>query len=264
MTTPEQLGLENLRKMQKSPIFFIEQMWHLIPQPLICSLQNHDHVFACYGTFTLGKHITWQQVKILQAIEQGHKRISVASGNRVGKDALLSWIIHWYLFTRLDAQVGCTAPSREQMYDVLWKELSFWQQRLPKDIKGKFEWSTTHYKIKERPESWWARARTARKENPEAFAGLHGKYILLIADEASGVPDEVITAGEGALGGENNLVLYVGNPTRLDGFFYDSHHKDKTKWKIFQFDGRESPNVSPEFIKEWIKAGGCLCLLKAI
>lgn len=244
-------AIDELAKMIVSPIYFIEKMWGLTPQPIICS-ETHDHSFPCFGLFVLGKNITWQQTQVLQAIEKGKKRISVASGNRVGKDAMLSWLIHWYLFCHHNAQVGCTAPSTNQMYDVLWKELSLWHQRLPEGIKEKFEWSTTHFKMKENPNAWWARARTARKENPEAFAGLHGNFIFLVVDEASAVPDEVITAGEGALGGENNLVIYVGNPTRLEGFFYDSHHKDKSKWTTFQFDGRESPNVSQEFISETI------------
>lgn len=246
--------VEILKKMKDSPIFFIERMWGLIPQPLICTLPlPHEHSFHCYGKWVRGKHITWQQLKVLEAIESGKTRISVASGNGIGKDALLSWLIHWYLFTHYNAQVGCTAPSANQMYDVLWKELSVWHQRLPKEAHDLFEWSTSHFKIVEHPETWWARARTATKEKPEAFAGLHGDYILLLVDEASGVPDEVITAGEGALTGKHNLVVYVGNPTRLEGFFYDSHHKDRTKWTTFQFDSRESPNVTEQFIKEKIE-----------
>lgn len=246
---------EVLYKMKWSPLFFIQRMWNLTPQPLICSVPECIHNSPqCFGQFIKGTHITWQQYLIIKKIEDefrkgnNHIRISVKAGNGIGKDTMLVWLIHWYLFTRFDSQIGCTAPSRNQMYDVLWKELSIWHHKLPKTYSDLFEWSTTHYKIKERPDSWWARARTASKENPEAFKGMHGKYVFLIADEASGVADEIVTAGEGSLTGENTLVLYVSNPEQLDGFFYDTHHKDKDSWNCFSFSGLDSPIVKQEFI----------------
>jgi len=248
-----------------SPISFIEDMWGLIPQPLICDSKDssswtnplntfkpHKHGFHCYGEFIRGKYITWQQHQVLLGVEQAiqgkkPKRISVVSGHGIGKDALLAWLIHWFLFTRENAQIGCTAPTSDQMYDVLWKELSVWHGRLPKGIKEKFEWSTTHFKITERPEIWWARARTARKEAPEAFAGLHGEHVMLLGDEASGVPDEIFRTGEGSLTNKDVLVVLVGNPMRLEGFFYDTHNKDKENWQRFSFSSEDSPIVERDF-----------------
>lgn len=241
--------------MIKSPIFFIEKMWSLTPQPLICD-KAHEHGFLCYGEFHHGKHITWQQTLVLRAIEAGKKRISVRSGNGIGKDAMLAWLIHWYLFCHFQAQVGCTAPSADTLYDVLWKELSVWRQRLPAPIQEKFIWTTDRYKFSEAPETWWARARTARKETPEAFAGLHGQYVFLVGDEASGIAEEVYSAGEGALTGENTLVVLVGNPVRLDGYFYNTHHKAKDRWTTFEFNGEESPIVKRDFIEEVIATYG--------
>jgi hypothetical protein len=239
--------IELVRKMISSPIFFIEKMWNLTPQPLTCK-ELHTHTRTCYGTFERGKHITWQQHQILLGVEralrgEAPKRISVVSGHGIGKDGMLSWLIHWFLFTRLNAQVGCTAPTSDQMYDVLWKELSIWHQRLREGIREKFEWSTTHFKIKERPETWWARARTARPEAPEAFAGLHGDYVMLVGDEASGIHDQIFRTGEGALTNRDVLVILVSNGTRVEGYFYDTHHKDKENWQNYSFSSEDSPIV---------------------
>ena len=252
MSTKKEEAVKTVGQMINSPIFFVEKMWGLTPQVLICEIQ-HEHKLKCYETFQKGKHVTWQQVLILRGVEkalagQAPKRLAVASGHGIGKDALLSWLIHWYLFTRIDSQIGCTAPTATQLYDVLWKELSVWHHKLSEDYRRFFLWTASHYKIVERPETWWARARTASKETPEAFAGLHGESVMLIGDEASGIPDEIFRTGEGSLTDKDTLVVLVGNPIRLDGFFYDCFNKDKNNWQVFNFDSRESPIVEPDYI----------------
>ena len=236
-----------------SPTKCIQDLWGLEPQPLKCK-EFHHHGKFCYEEFIRGKHITWQQTQILEGIEKALKgeaprRVSVISGHGIGKDAVCAWLIHWFLLTRENAQIGCTAPTSEQMYDVLWKEIAVWQQRLPQEIADMFEWSTTHYKIKEKPQTWWARARTAKKESPEAFAGLHGEYVMLIGDEAAAIPDEIYRVAEGSLTSLDTLVFLIGNPTRLEGYFYDTHNdpKERAQWQVFSFNSEESPIVPPGF-----------------
>ena len=45
------------------------------------------------------------------------------------------------------------------------------------------------------------------------------------------------------------LVLMVSNPTRLIGYFYDSHHSDQRIWQRFTFDSEESPIVDWEYVE---------------
>jgi hypothetical protein len=115
----------------------------------------------------------------------------------------------------MDAQVGCTAPTQTQMYDVLWKEIAVWIFRMPQWAQDMYEISADYVKMVEKPKTRWARARTARKESPEAIAGLHGDYVMIMVDEASGVPDEVYITAKGALTSANVLMLMISNPTRL-------------------------------------------------
>ena len=108
------------------------------------------------------------------------------------------------------------------MYDVLWKELVKWLKLMPEQIQGLYEWSNTYIRVKERPETWFARAKTARKEAPEALAGVHGDYVMFVIDEASGVPEEIFNTAEGALTSSDILVIMISNPTRLIGYFYEA------------------------------------------
>jgi len=236
------MNLANKYKvLQKNPFEFIRVMWGLEP------LKEGE-------IFVKGKHITKQQEQLIQAVkdavnEKGKKRISVRSGHGVGKSCCLSWLIIWFLFCYPDSQVPCTAPTSEQMHDVLWKELSKWLDLLPGPVKEHFEWTRGYLRILDKPDTWFARAKTARKEAPEALAGVHGDYVFFNIDEGSGVPEEIFNTAEGALTEKNALVVMISNPTRTIGYFYDSHNKDKDNWQCLHFNSEESPLVDKEFVE---------------
>lgn len=224
--------LEIFQKMQKSPRFFVQIMWGLTPE------RDNEK-------FIKGKNITWQQDDILQSVEDalqgGKKRISVKSGHGIGKSCTLAWLVLWYLFCYKDAQIPVTAPTADQMYDVLWKEIQIWLQKMPANFQAKYEWSTTYIRVTESPQTWFARAKTARKEAPEALAGIHADNVMIIADEASGIDDAIFHTAEGAMTSSNVIQILISNPTRLTGFFYDTFHKDKSNWKNLEFSCVDAP-----------------------
>lgn len=237
---PNPIDVEIYKKWQKSPRQFVCDMWGL-------SVERNN------TKFVKGKHITWQQDDILQAVEDALlnkklRRIAVKSGHGIGKSTTLAWLILWFLFTHLDAQIPCTAPTENQMYDVLWKELAKWLKLMPLQIQGLYEWSNTYIRVKERPETWFARAKTARKEAPEALAGVHGDYVMFVIDEASGVPEEIFNTAEGALTNKDILVIMISNPTRLIGYFHEAFYKDGKNWQQFSFNSKDSPIVDIEFV----------------
>ncbi len=256
--------IELVRQFQRSPIYFVEKMWHLTPQPVKDGFREHVAIRVRNGLwkeigpqhfepFVKGKHITWQQWLILLAVERGlryesPRKISVVSGHGTCKTTTLSWLIIWFLFCFKNAQSGVTAPTSEQLHDVLWKEIKLWLDRMPKFVADLYGWQTGYLRINESPETWFARARTARKEAPEAMAGLHGDHVLLAADEASGIDDVIYRSAEGSLTGPNTVVLLISNGTRNLGYFYDTHHSDAQHWQTLAFDSEQSPMVDKAFV----------------
>ena len=256
--------LSNLEKAKKfildctDPFYFINAMWGLVPQPTNINIDLsivpvEEWKVEMFQPFIKGKHITWQQCAIIQSIKEsvekkGANEISVKSGNGIGKSCTLSWLILWFLFRFYNAKVPCTAPTTSQMHDVLWSELSVWINKMPEMYKDLFDWTADYVRIKESPESWFARARTARKENPEAFSGIHSDNVLLIADEASGVDDSIFEFGKGATTGKFWIMLMFSNPTRLVGKFKRSFDQG-SGWRNLSFSSIDSPVVSPEFIE---------------
>ena len=72
--------------------------------------------------------------------------------------------------------------------------------------------------------------------------------MLYIIDEASGVRDEIFEPVLGALSTEGAKLVMCGNPTKITGFFYDSHHKSRELYNAMHIDGRDSSRVDQQFI----------------
>lgn len=219
--------------------------------------------------FKKGVHITWQQRCILEIIRRHVESvekvkygkllkellgyISVASGHGIGKSACLSWIILWFLFCFPECQVAATAPSKQQIFDILWKEIHIWLGRMPEVYRKCYDWQSSYVRMTTDPESWFARAATARKENPEALAGVHGEHVLLVADEASGVEQVIFETAEGATTGGHVMFIMISNPTRNTGYFKESHAKNAEDWENMSFNCEESPVVDISYVEKMSK-----------
>ena len=60
--------------------------------------------------------------------------------------------------------------------------------------------------------------------------------------------DKVFEPVLGALSTEGARLLMCGNPTQLQGFFYDAFHKNRAEYHTIHVDDRNSPRVSQEYI----------------
>jgi len=188
--------------------------------------------------------ISWQQAELLNSVAH-HKRTTVKSGRGIGKTAVYAWLTLWFLCTRDQSLVACTAPTYRQLHDVLWTELSRWLDKsLIKDI---FTATSDRVYLNEHPKTWYGTARTAN--STEAMQGLHNPHFLFLIDEAPGVMDEIYnTIAPSLTQGLDNRMLIGGNPARVSGFFHDSFTKHANYWNSFTFSSEDSPLVDHDFI----------------
>jgi len=196
---------------------------------------------------------TGQQIRVLRDIDAGETDISIASGHGTGKTSLLSWVILWVGLFKYDAKIPCTAPTAPQLVRLLLPEVRKWSDKLPRELKRCVVVKNDSVAF---DSGNIAIARTARKEAPEGLQGFHATFLCWIIDEASGVHNTIFEVIEGSLTGHKHLRLLTANPTRTDGYFYDSHNKNKALWKRHTFNAEESENVSKESIERKKKEYG--------
>lgn len=182
-----------------------------------------------------------------------YQMVSVKSGHGVGKSALESWIIWWYISTRPYPKILCTAPTKHQLHDILWAEVSKWK-RNSKGLDKNFEWTSEKIYLKGSQEEWFAIARTSNK--PDALQGTHADHVLIIIDEASGVPDIVFEPVLGSMSTDDAKLLMCGNPTQISGFFYESHTSKRALYKTHTIDGSKCDRVDKEYVKTIIEMFG--------
>jgi phage terminase large subunit len=186
--------------------------------------------------------------------------ISTMAGVGTGKGAVACWVIIWFLGCFPFPKCRAVAPSAHQLKDNLWAELSKWHNKCK--LKDWFVWQTDKFFFKEHEgKEWFITARTANTKNSpeeqaETLAGLHEDFVLIICDEASGIPDPVYRPLESTLTRTCNFCLLFFNPTRSKGYAYDTHYRDRDSWVQHRWNAEESELVSRESIARLEKKYG--------
>ena len=196
-------------------------------------------------------------------------RQAVASGRGIGKSALVAWLILWMLSTRLGSTTIVTANTEQQLRSRTWAELGKWltlainshwfaktattirpapwfDEALRKDLKI----DTGYY---------YAQAQLWSEESPDAFAGVHSNYgILLIMDEASGIPGSIYSVSEGFFTEPtpDRFWFAFSNPRRNSGPFYESFHSAKSYWNTEQIDSRTVEGTDKELFNKMLEQYG--------
>ncbi len=193
-----------------------------------------------------------EQRELLDALSRGERGISIKSGHGCGKTAALAWAIVWHNTCRYPQRVVATAPTGGQLFGALAKETNIWLKKLPPALYDLFDVKSESFNLKADPDDSNTEYRTSRAETPEALAGVHAEagWVLLIADEASGVPDEVFESASGSMSAHNACTILAGNPVRLTGLFHDTHTRLKDYWHTINMSCIGHPRVSPQYVED--------------
>lgn len=202
--------------------------------------------------------VTPQQQELFNESSAYGCRVSVSSGHGTGKTRSFGVICLWHLLCYGHSNTYVTAPKLKTVREGVWKEIT---TMLSEIRKGPHAWIADYVVIQAEKvyvagnsATWYVTTRTAPRGSPENLAGTHGEYLLWLADEASGIPDENFGVIGGALTDERNRFIMASQPTRSTGFFWETHHSQSIyrggAWVPLVFNSEESPIVSLKFIKE--------------
>lgn len=162
----------------------------------------------------LGEHVWSKQVEILESLRD-NRRTAVKSCHGVGKSHVASRAVGWWLDTHPagDAIVVSTAPTFSQVRAVLWRYIRQ-MHRKGRDVNGKI----TGLRGSVNQTEWHiegdlvAIGRKPADHDEAAFQGIHGQNVLVVIDEASGVPEQLWDAAASLTTNEGCATLAIGNP----------------------------------------------------
>lgn len=193
----------------------------------------------------------WQKEALMDLAK--NPKVAIKSGQGVGKTGMEAVALLWFLSCFPYPRIVATAPTKQQLHDVLWSEVSKWQSKSPL-LSEILKWTKTYIYMIGYEKRWFAVARTATK--PENMQGFHEDNMLFIVDEASGVADPIMEAILGTLSGENNKLLMCGNPTRTSGTFFDAFNSDRALYQCHTVSSADSPRTNKENIESLIRKYG--------
>ena len=215
------------------------------------------------------EHIKIQKGKLSLGLAPTMWKKATASGRGPGKSALVAWLVHWMMSTRLGSTTIVTANTEPQLKTRTFAELSKW---ITMSINAHW-FDVTVLSVK--PKDWFkealvnqlkidtgyyfAQAQLWSEENPDAFAGVHNPLgVMVIYDEASGIPNGIFTVTEGFFT-EPVLDRYwniYSNPRRNSGGFYECFHSHKAFWRLRHIDSRSVEGVDFKIFDELITKHG--------
>jgi hypothetical protein len=196
-------------------------------------------------------------------------REAIAAGRGIGKSALVSWLILWMLSTRIGSTVIVSANSEAQLRSVTWGELTKWSTMVINahwwEISATklmpAQWLTTLVErdLKKGTRYWAAEGRLWSEENPDSYAGAHNHDgMMLIFDEASGIPDGIWSVGAGFFT-ENILDRYwmaFSNPRRNSGYFFECFNAKRDFWNTKNIDARTVEDTDKQVYAQIIEEYG--------
>jgi hypothetical protein len=157
---------------------------------------------------------TWSgQRRIAEAVVE-HRHVAVPSAHGIGKDWTAAALAAWWVATRPDPFVMTTAPTAAQLGGILWREVARLHRR------GELAGTVTAggavptWRIGGELVGWGRKPADLSDpdEAASAFSGIHARSVLVILDEASGIPDWLVVAAMTLLTSAQSRLLAIGNP----------------------------------------------------
>jgi hypothetical protein len=182
----------------------------------------------------------WRQREICDSLMR-FRVTAVPAGNGIGKSFIAAGIIAAFASLTPGSKTVVAAPTQAQLAGVVWSELeaayaSAAANGIP--LGGRMKSLTWDLGPEWRVEGFGS-------GSVESKSGRHAKDLLAVIDEASGVSGDVLEAIDSL---NPSRYLYLGNPLRPDGKFFDvcEGSEGKDHINVIRIPSLESPHIDLE------------------
>lgn len=189
---------------------------------------------------------TWsKQREIIESVRDNHNT-AVHSCHEVGKSWIAAATAAWWLDTHPigEARVVTTAPTQAQVEAILWNEINGFHNRA--GLAGRLnltEWYFGNYLA--------GLGRKPSEHSPAAFQGLHARYLLVILDEAYGVPKDIWDGASTLAANEHSRILVIGNPDGPGEF--EEVCRPNSGWNVIHIGAKDTPNFTGEEVSDRLR-----------
>lgn len=201
----------------------------------------------------LGIHAWSKQRDICHSVRD-HKRTVVASCHSSGKSCISAGLACWWVAVHPpgSAIVVTTAPTYRQVNAILWEEIRKNHQTaelrgfpLPGHVTGADQWKLDNGRLV-------GFGRKPKDGDAHAFQGIHRRYVLVVIDEAAGVPEELWTGVEAITTTANSRILAIGNPDDRQTTFGDVYEEERYAelWNRIRIPASSTPNFTGERVPD--------------
>jgi len=201
----------------------------------------------------LGKKWWSKQQEVGWSIVENEFTI-VKSSNGVGKSALAADVISWFVSVHdpRETTVLVTAPVREQIDTVMFRylndnyriaaergtpligEITRWPKWTVNELNGR------DIVLPKRP---------ADQNLISSYQGIHDRNVLVVMDEAGGLPEDMFIGANAVTTNEHARILAIGNPDKRNTGFHRRFTDDGFKdWNRITISSYDTPNFTGEII----------------
>lgn len=195
----------------------------------------------------LGEELWSKQRHVLESVA-ANRWTGVQSAHGTGKSHAATRLIAWWLSTRPDAFVVATAPTWRQIDAIVFRYLRELHGRagLPGTITGDARWLWSDGRLV-------ALGQKPADGDEAAFQGLHALNLLVVLDEASGVPASIWHAAEALATNPAARVLAIGNPDH-SGSHFAGVCAPGSGWNRIRIAAQDAPAFTGERVPEAMAA----------
>lgn len=187
------------------------------------------------------------QLRIIESVRD-HRNTAVKSCHSAGKSFGSAAVGCWWIDVHPpgSAFIVTSAPTGDQVKAILWREINRLHEKA--NLPGRTnltEWYVGNELV--------GIGRKPSEYSPAAFQGIHAKYLLVILDEACGIPLTLWDAASTLASNFNGRMLAIGNPDDPDSEFARKF-KDPN-WNCLQISAFDTPNFTGEAVSEELTMG---------
>lgn len=195
----------------------------------------------------------WSMQRMVMESVRDYRYTAVPSSFDTGKSFTASRLAGWWIDTHPlgEAFVVTTAPTWAQVKAILWREIRRAHSRgnLPGRTTLDAQWYAGGVKMGDAEEELVAFGRKPADYDPAAFQGIHAKYVLVLIDEAAGVPQLLYDAVDGLAANRYSRVLAIGNPDDPVSHFA-TICRPGSGWNVIRISAFDTPAFTDEEVDE--------------